>query len=86
MVSKSASILLRVMKQNIQPRGLAALVAPCTILQYGPSPYTLGAQHVTYNYINIQTYNFKTAVLRDQMPRAKALGNYVTILWTLTEI
>ena len=26
-------------------------------------------------YIYIQTYNFET-VLRDQMPRAKALGNY----------
>ena len=60
-------------------------MAPRTILQYGPSPYTPGAQHVTYNYINIQTYNFKT-VLRDQMARAKALGNYVTILWTLNEI
>ena len=31
-----------------------------------------------YIYIYIQTYNFET-VLRDQMPRAKALGNYVAV-------
>ena len=36
-----------------------------------------------YIYIYIQTYNFET-VLRDQMPRAKALGNQMITLYACT--
>ena len=35
-----------------------------------------------YIYIYIQTYNFET-VLRDQMPRAKALGNNLPVVSSL---
>ena len=67
------------MKERAIPgRGLAiaALVALAYNTTVWASPYGLIAfLSVTYIYTYIQTYNFDT-VLRDYMPRAKALGNY----------